>query len=103
MLHYGHPQSTSVGGAVGRHQRISGLVVPLPPAAEMNAPAIQEALTAAQEVASILEPTGNSCADSAASSNSLDGQSSGKPMILHLTICQRMFAVTSGLSCKFSV
>ncbi|KAF8444988.1 hypothetical protein L210DRAFT_3643154 [Boletus edulis BED1] len=55
--------------------RISGVVIPLPPQAEMNAPGIQEALAAVQEVASMLASSGNSSADST-SSSSQDGQSS---------------------------
>ncbi|KAG6375650.1 hypothetical protein JVT61DRAFT_3219 [Boletus reticuloceps] len=56
-----------------KRNRVSGVVIPLPPQTEMNAPGIQEALTATQEVASMLAFSGNPFA---ASSSSQDGQSS---------------------------
>ena len=76
-----------------------GLVMPLPPPGEMNAPGTQNALASAQRMASILASYGNPFNDPT-SSNDQDGQTLSKEMMSHSIIrsANRAFAAPLNLS-----
>lgn len=75
--------ASRVGEYIRKGERIGGLVTQLPPPGEMSAPATQEALAAAQKVASILASCGNPFADPTPSDNQ-DEQNSSKGIIFCL-------------------
>ena len=91
MLNHGLPQTASVGESIRKAEPVVGIAVPLQtqptPPGEVNEvnPGPQEVLAAAQKIASILASSGNPFPHPTPS-NSLDGETSSKAILLHLMI-----------------